>query len=68
MWMDVYQGRRCVGSNEMRRSIAKGVRGMPCTQCVRNAHEVLDVDKYSNPSFGPFSQVLVPYQGFFLAF
>ena len=34
--------------------------GMPCTQC-----EVLDVDKYSNPSFGPFSQVLVPYQGFF---
>ena len=36
--------------------------GMPCTQC-----EVLDVGKYSNPSFGPFSQVfvLVPYQGFF---
>ena len=32
---------------------------------VRTQCEVLDVDKYSNPSFGPFSQVLVLYQGFF---
>ena len=32
---------------------------------VRTQCEVLDVDKYSNPSFGPFSQVLVPYQDFF---
>ena len=29
-------------------------KGMPCTQC-----EVLDVGKYSNPSFGPFSQASV---------
>ena len=34
--------------------------GMPCTQC-----EVLDVGKYSNPSFGPFSQVLGSVPGFF---
>ena len=33
---------------------------MPCTQC-----EVLDVGKYSNPSFGPFSQVFGSVPGFF---
>ena len=31
-----------------------------CTQC-----EVLDVGKYSNPSFGPFSQVFGCVPGFF---
>ena len=36
--------------------------GMPWTQC-----EVLDVGKYSNPSFGPFSQVFGSVPGFFLA-
>ena len=34
--------------------------GMPCTQC-----EVLDVGKYSNPSFGPLSQVFGSVPGFF---
>ena len=34
-------------------------KGMPCTQC-----EVLDVGKYSNPSFGPFSQVIGSVPGF----
>ena len=33
---------------------------MPCMQC-----EVLDVGKYSNPSFGPFSQVFDSIPGFF---
>ena len=33
---------------------ASRTQGMPCTQC-----EVLDVGKYSNPSFGPFSQASV---------
>ena len=36
---------------------------MPCTQC-----EVFDVGKYSNPSFGPFSQVFGSVLGFFLGF
>ena len=35
-------------------------QGMPCTHS-----EVLDIGKYSNPSFGPFHKLLVPYQGFF---
>ena len=41
------------------------------TQCARSAHpvhtqcEVLDVGKYSNPSFGPFSQVFGSVPGFF---
>ena len=35
-------------------------KGMPCTQC-----EVLDVGKYSNPSFGPFSQVFGSVPGLF---
>ena len=45
--------------------------GMPCTQCARSAHavrmqcEVLNVGQYSNPTFGPFDQFLVPYWGFF---
>ena len=41
-----------------------GVQGN-AMHAVRMQCEVLDDDKYSNPSFGPFSQVLVPYQGFF---
>ena len=47
------------------------ILGMPCTQCARSAHavrtqcEVLDVGKYSNPSFGPFSQVFGSVPGFF---
>ena len=31
---------------------------------VRTQCEVLDVDKYSNPSFGPFSQVFGSVPGF----
>ena len=33
------------------------------TQC-----KVLDVGKYSNPSFGPFSQVFGSVPGFFFSF
>ena len=33
---------------------------------VRTQCEVLDVGKYSNPSFGPFSQVFGSVPGFFL--
>ena len=36
------------------------ITGMLCTEC-----EVLDVGKYSNPSFGPFSQVFGSVLGFF---
>ena len=32
---------------------------------VRTQCKVLDVDKYSNPSFGPFSQVFGSVPGFF---
>ena len=32
---------------------------------VRTQCEVLDVGKYSNPSFGPFHKFLVPYQSCF---
>ena len=35
-------------------------KGMPCTQC-----KVLEFGKYSNPSFGPFSQVFGSVPGFF---
>ena len=38
-------------------------KGMPCTEC-----EVLDVDKYANPSFGPFSQVFGSLPRFFFSF
>ena len=34
---------------------------------VRTLCEVLDVGKYSNPSFRPFSQVFGSVPGFFLA-
>ena len=34
---------------------------------VRTQCEVLDIGKYSNPSFGPFSQVFGSVPGFFLA-
>ena len=34
---------------------------------VRTQCEVLDVSKYSYPSFGPFSQVFGSVPGFFLA-
>ena len=34
---------------------------------VRTQCEVLDVGKYSNPSFGPFSQIFGSVPGFFLA-
>ena len=35
---------------------------------VRTQCEVLDVDKYLNPSFGPFSQVFGSVPGFFFSF
>ena len=35
--------------------------GMPCTRC-----KVWYVGKYSNPSFGPFSQVFCSIPGFFV--
>ena len=35
---------------------------------VRTQCEVLDVSKYSNPSFGPFSQVFGSVPGFFFSF
>ena len=42
--------------------------GMPCLQCARGVPVVqsLDVGKYSNPSFGPFSQVCCSITGRFL--
>ena len=47
----------------------------PAVPCIGNAMhavrtqcEVLDVDKYSNPSFGPFSQVFGSVPGFFFGF
>ena len=36
-------------------------------RAVRTHCEVLDVDKYSNPSFGDFSQVFGSVPGVFLA-
>ena len=48
-------GRRICGHTK-----SSCTRGMPCTQC-----EVLDVGKYLNPSFGPFSQVFGSVPGFF---
>ena len=60
--------RRIKLSTEWTRLVAGGVRRLGnAMHAVRTQCEVLDVDKYSNPSFGPFSQVFGSVPGLFLA-
>ena len=53
---------------EKKLSLQKGYFFLPhgnAMHAVRTQCEVLDVGKYSNPSFGPFSQVFGSVPGFF---